>query len=102
VHRLSRVIQDIEKRSDVPRLVALDDLLNEAYAMNVCHIFSKGIHHRTISVILINQNLFELGRFSGDISRNAKYLVVCKNVRNKNQFAYVARQVYPEDSNGLT
>jgi len=29
------------------------------------------------------------------------YLVVLKNVRDKNQFAYLARQVYPEDSNGL-
>lgn len=101
MHRLSRVIQDIEEASDDPRLVALDDLLNEAYAMNVSHIFTKVIHHRTISVILINQDLFQSGRFSRDISRNAKYLVVFKNVRDKNNFAYVARQVYPKDSNGL-
>ena len=32
---------------------------------------------------------------------NAKYLVVLKNVRDKNQFLFLARQVYPEDSNSL-
>jgi hypothetical protein len=37
---------------------------------------------------------------SADISLNAKYLVF-KNVRNNNQFAYLARQANPEDSNGL-
>ena len=36
-----------------------------------------------------------------DISLNVKYLVVFKNVRDKNQFAYLARQDDPEDSNGL-
>ena len=36
-----------------------------------------------------------------DISLNAKYLVVLKNVRDKNQFLFLARQVYPEDSNSL-
>jgi hypothetical protein len=29
------------------------------------------------------------------------YLVLLKNVRDKNQFTYLARQVFPEDSDGL-
>jgi hypothetical protein len=76
----------------------LDDLLNEAYSREVYDLFTKGSHHRHISVILITQNVFHQGRFSRDISLNAKYLVVLKNVRDKNQFAYLAKQVYPEDS----
>ena len=32
---------------------------------------------------------------------NATYLVLLKNVRDKNQFAYLARQVFPEDSDSL-
>ena len=54
-----------------------------------------------ISIILITQKLFRQGRFIRDISLNDTYLVVFKNLRDKNQFAYLARQVYPEDSNGL-
>jgi hypothetical protein len=84
-----------------PETIVLDDLLNEAYSRRVCDLFTKGSHHRNIRVILITQNLFHRGRFSTDISLNAKHLVVFKNVRDENQFAYLARQVYPEDSNGL-
>jgi hypothetical protein len=67
----------------------------------VCDLFTKGSHHRNISVILITQNVFHEGRFSRDISLNARCLVVFKNVRDRNEFAYPARHVYPEDSNGL-
>jgi len=45
-----------------------DDLLNEVYSKDVCDLFTKGSHHRNISVILITQNLFHQGRFSRYIS----------------------------------
>jgi hypothetical protein len=67
----------------------------------VCDLFTKVRHHGNISVILIAQNVFHQGRFSRYISLNANYNFVFKNVRDKNQFAYLARLVYPEDSNGL-
>jgi hypothetical protein len=38
---------------------------------------------------------------SRDISLNAKYLVLLKNVRDKFKFSHLARQVFPEDSVGL-
>jgi hypothetical protein len=79
-------------------LINIDDLLNEVYSKDVCVLFTKGSHHRNISFILISHNLFHQGRFCRDISLNAKYLVLLKNVRNKNQFVYLARQVYTEDS----
>jgi hypothetical protein len=91
----------LEKAINGTKLVVLDDLLNEVYSRDVCDLFTKGSHNRNISVILITQNLFHQGRFSRDISLNAKYIVLFKNVRDKNHFAYLARQVYPEDSNGL-
>lgn len=84
-----------------PVLIVLDDLLQEAYSKEVCDLFTKGSHHRNISVILITQNLFHQGRYSRDISLNAKYIVIFKSVRDKNQFMYLARQVYPEDSHSL-
>jgi ABC-type dipeptide/oligopeptide/nickel transport system ATPase component len=42
--------------------------------MDVCDLFTKGSNHWNISVILITHNLFHLGRFSREISPNAKYL----------------------------
>ena len=86
---------------DEPSLIILDDLLNQVYSKNVCDLFSKGSHHRNISVLLLTQNLFHQGPNCRDISLNAKYLVLLKNVRDKNQFLYLARQAYPEDSHSL-
>jgi len=52
-------------------LVILDGLLTDAYSKQVCKIFTRGSHHRNISVILIRQNLFHQGTFCRDISLNA-------------------------------
>jgi ABC-type dipeptide/oligopeptide/nickel transport system ATPase subunit len=68
----------------LPCLIILDDLLDEAYSREVCDLFTKGSHHRNLSVILITQNLLHQGRLCRDISLNAKYLVLLKNVRDKN------------------
>src|SRR5215469_3165304 len=84
-----------------PSLIVLDDLLNELYSKGVCELFTKGSHHRNISVILITQNIFQQGQFCRTISLNAKYAVALKNVRDKSQFNYLARQVYPENSESL-
>ena len=84
-----------------PSLIILDDLLNEAYGRDVCDLFTKGSHHRNISVILLTQNIFHQSRFCRDISLNATYLVLLKNVRDRNQFTFLARQVFPEDSVSL-
>ena len=58
-----------------PCLIIFDNLLNEMYSKDLCDLFTKGSHHRNISVILITQNLFHQGRFCRDISLNARYSV---------------------------
>jgi hypothetical protein len=67
----------------------------------VCQLFTKGSHHRNLSVILITQNIFHQAPHCRDISLNAKYLVALKNVHYRNQFAYLARQVLPAASVSL-
>ena len=99
--RCHKGVPQIHNSTGEPVLIILDDLLQEAYSKDVCDLFTKGSHHRNISVILITQNLFHQSRFSRDISLNAKYIVIFKSVRDKNQFMYLARQVYPENSSSL-
>jgi len=82
---------DFENPRGRPCLVILDDLLNDVYSKLVCDLFTKGSHHRNISVILTTQNPFHQGRYCRDISLNAKYLVLLKDVRDKNQFMFLAR-----------
>ena len=67
-------------------LIILDDLLNNVYSKEVCQLFTKGSHHRNTSVILITHNLFHQERYCRVISLNAKYLVLLKNVTDKNEF----------------
>jgi hypothetical protein len=71
------------------------------FSRAVCELFTKGSHHRNLSVILITQNVFLQAPHCRDISFNSKYLVALKNVRHRNQFAYLARQVLPEVSASL-
>jgi len=92
---------DFENAHGRPCLIILDDLLNNAYSKEVCDLFTKGSHHRNISVILITQNHFHKERHCRNISLNAKYMFPLKKVRDKNQFMYLARQVYHENCTSL-
>ena len=95
------VHEEICNSHDEPYLVILDDLLNNVYFKQVCDLFTRSRHHRTISVIMITRNLFHQGRFCRDISLNTHYILALKNVREKKHFMYLANEVYPEDSISL-
>jgi hypothetical protein len=79
-----------------PSLVIVDDMMREAGSC-VTDLFTKGSHHRNMSVFFITQNLFHQGRGQRDISLNAHYIVFFKNPRDRAQIKHLARQVYPEN-----
>ena len=76
-------------------LVILDDLMY-ATDRRVSELFTKGSHHRNISVIYIVQNLFHQGKDHRTISLNSHYTVLFKNPRDKSQAIHLGRQMYPE------
>jgi hypothetical protein len=51
-------VPDFENPENVPTLILLDDSMDSAYSTKGSQIFTKGLHHRNISVVLITQNLF--------------------------------------------
>lgn len=79
-----------------PVLLVIDDMMREAGG-EVVDLFTKGCHHRNLSVIFISQNLFHQGRGSRDVSLNAHYVVVFKNPRDRAQITAFARQVCPDN-----
>jgi hypothetical protein len=93
--------ENLENIDNKSILLILDDLMLNAYNTQICEIFTKGSHHRNISVILVTQNLFHKGAHTRDISLNAKYIIAFKNPRDKLQFQFLARQIYPENSKDL-
>ena len=65
----------------------------------ILDLFTKGSHHKNISVIFIMQNIFHKGKSQRDIRLNTKYIVLYKNPRDRAQIQHLARQVHPEDPN---
>lgn len=91
----------IENIKNEPMIIILDDLMNDSDSLKISELFTKGSHHRNISIILITQNIFHKGTHSRDISLNTKYFVIFKNPRDQQQFQFIARQIYPENSKDL-
>ena len=80
-----------------PALLIIDDLMQETDE-TVASFFTKGSHHRNVSVVYLAQNLFPKNKFVRTISLNAHYMVLFKNPRDATQFANLARQMYPHTS----
>ena len=58
-------------------------------------LFTKGSHHRNLSIIYILQNIFPKGKESRTISLNAHYIFLFKNPRDPSQIQTLGRQIYP-------
>lgn len=77
-------------------LVIIDDMMTElGNDKKLANIFTKGSHHKNLSVIFIIQNLFYQAQQMRNISLNAHYLIIFKNVRDKSQIQHLAKQMYP-------
>ena len=83
---------DVNKRN----LIVFDDqMIDASKDKRIVNLFTRGSHHRNLSVIYIVQNLFHQGKGSRSISLNSHYLVLFKNPRDKLQILTLAKQMYP-------
>ena len=87
---------DYSGDNHVKKLILIDDLMRESNSV-IMDLFTKGSHHKNISVIFITQNVFHQAKGMRDIHLNCNYLIVFKNMRDRSQILHLARQVYPED-----
>ena len=60
----------------------------------MCALFTRGSHHRNLSVIFIVQNLFQKGKEARSISLNTQYLIFFKSPRDKSQIMHLGKQLY--------
>lgn len=75
-------------------LLIIDDLMHEADE-GVSQIFTKGSHHRNLSVLFLTQNLFFNNKHARTMSLNAQYMVIFKNPRDAAQISHLGRQMFP-------
>ncbi|GIX84987.1 uncharacterized protein CDAR_374201 [Caerostris darwini] len=89
-------------------LIVIDDLMSELSSefsfmselsnTKLTKLFTKGGHHRNLSIIFIVQNIFHNGKEMRDISLNAHYLFLFKNPRDRSQIMHLGRQLYPSQT----
>lgn len=85
------------------RLVILDDLMSDvSQSRDGEHLFTRGCHHLNLTVCYLVQNLFPANKHSRTISLNSQYLLVFRNLRDKQQISRLAQQIYPSYPQLLT
>ena len=83
-------------------LLILDDLTGECSGdQRVSDLFTRGSHHKGVSVLYLTQNLFPPGKLSRTISLNSHYFIVFKNPRDSLEIATLAKQMFPRRSQYL-
>ncbi len=85
---------DIDVDPQKANVFVIDDLMHETNEI-IAKLFTKGSHHKNISVILLTQNMFHQNKHSRCINLNAHYMVIFKNVRDASQITNLAKQMYP-------
>jgi hypothetical protein len=83
--------------TDERPLVVCDDMMTIAGKNpEIANLFTKGCHHRNISIILVLQNFFHRAPFMRDIHTSCNYIVIFKNPRDNAQIMYLERQCFPQ------
>ena len=77
-----------------PSLIVLDDLLADVVKDDFTQaLFTRGSHHKNITVLYVTQNAFCQGKCARTISLNCAYLVLFKNPRDVYQIRLMGRQI---------
>ncbi|CAC5379718.1 unnamed protein product [Mytilus coruscus] len=81
----------------IRNMIILDDLMStSAKDSRINDLFTEGIHHRNLSVVVLNQNMY----FGKDPTqrRNCHYLVLLNNPIDRQPVMTLGRQMYPTRS----
>ena len=89
-------------RPDDRNLLILDDQLDEAGdSKTLFKLFTKGSHHRNLTVIYIVQNVFNQSKSQRTVSLNSHYNVVFRTRRDASQFRTIAYQMCRDNARWL-
>ena len=83
-------------------ILVLDDLMAEGVNNpTLMDVFTKGSHHKNISVILLMQNIFHQGTKARSMQLNTQYMVLFKNPHDRQQIKIIAMRMYPQNWRGF-
>lgn len=81
-------------------IVFLDDLQTEQ-GLQTQLLYTVHSHHRCLTVVSLNHNLFPRNRFQRDLSQSTKYIIACNNPRDAQSFFRLALQLEPRRARSL-
>ena len=91
----SSLIEEITKNNH-HNIIVLDDLMIEVVKNEeMDHLFTRGAHHKNLTVIYINQNMFCQGKNARSITLNCHYLILFQNLRDYSQVQRLGQQIFP-------
>ena len=80
-------------------IIVLDDLMNEVVKNAEMELlFTRDGHHKKLSIIYLNQNMFCQGKNARTIALNCHYLILFKNLRDCSQIQKLGQQINPGES----
>ena len=94
-------IYDSLEPSDRNLLILDDKMSEESNTKSLANLFTKGSHHRNVTILYLIQNMFDQVRSSRTVSLNSHYTVVFRNLRDQSQFRTMSRQILPKNSEWL-
>jgi len=102
IELINGIDNELEFDHNINNFIIFDDLMQDAVKSNtVSGYFTRGSHHKNLSVILLTQNIFQQGSVGRTININAHYTVFFKNPRNVQQISYIGRQMFSKGANVL-
>jgi hypothetical protein len=93
-------MEDFGSGDEGPTLVIIDDLMSEC-SSEITKLFTKGSHHRNLSIFFLMQNFFYQKKEIRSISLNTQYIILFKNPRDTQQIEVLARQMYGKHADVL-
>ena len=83
-------------------LLILDDqMIKAGDTKELADLFTKGSHHRNLTIIYIVQNLFDKAKSMRTASLNSQYIILFKSPRDKSIIQHLGTQMFPKNTKFL-
>ena len=101
VREMGRHLYNSLEPDECNMVVIEDKMSEEGGSEESANLFTKGAHHRNLTVVFIVQNKFHHAKSMRTISLNSHYIVLFKNPRDRGQIRALGTQVNPSHASFL-
>jgi hypothetical protein len=98
IEGLPTSLDEYMRANEGPGCLIFDDLMHGVNKHeDISQLFTRGSHHRNLTVIYITQNFYSVGNTRKNLTRNAHYIVVFDNPLDQKIVSCLAQQIMPNN-----